>query len=91
MGDRVQEMSFIREPVVSGMFYPDHPVKLQKDIESYLEDAIIPDLDGDIMGLVSPHAGYVYSGPVAAYGFKMIAKRAIRYRRNYCSKPQGLF
>ncbi len=75
MGDRVQEMSFIREPVVSGMFYPDHPVKLQKDIESYLEDAIIPDLDGDIMGLVSPHAGYVYSGPVAAYGFKMIAKR----------------
>ena len=34
-------MNFVREPAVSGMFYPDNPTKLQKDIESYLRNAIV--------------------------------------------------
>jgi AmmeMemoRadiSam system protein B len=67
-------MDFVREPAVSGMFYPDNPGVLRKDIDMYLEVAIVPDLDGDnIIGIISPHAGYLYSGPVAAYGYKTIA------------------
>jgi AmmeMemoRadiSam system protein B len=68
-------MNFVREPAVSGMFYPDNPAKLQKDIMHYLGNAIVPDLAEDVVGMISPHAGYIYSGQVAAYGFKMIAKR----------------
>ena len=70
-------MNFAREPAVSGMFYPDNPTKLRKDIESYLRNAIVPDLEEDVVGMISPHAGYMYSGQVAAYGFRTDRKEAI--------------
>jgi AmmeMemoRadiSam system protein B len=68
-------MDFLREPAVSGMFYPDNPGVLQQDINIYLESAVMPNLEGDVIGIISPHAGYVYSGPVAAYSYKAIAGR----------------
>jgi hypothetical protein len=68
-------MGFVREPAVSGMFYPDNPGILKKDIEEYLGKAAFDPIIGDIVGVVSPHAGYMYSGPVAAYGYKAIANR----------------
>ncbi len=68
-------MDLVRKPAVSGMFYPDNPVELKKDIETYLGSAIIRNFEENIIGIVSPHAGYMYSGQVAAYGFKMIAKK----------------
>lgn len=68
-------MNFVREPAVSGMFYPDNPKKLRNDVDAYIRDAIIPDFEEDVVGIISPHAGYMYSGKVAAYGFKMIAER----------------
>jgi AmmeMemoRadiSam system protein B len=48
---------------------------LRKDIENYLRNAIVPDFDEDVVGIISPHAGYMYSGQIAAYGFKMITKK----------------
>jgi MEMO1 family protein len=68
-------MSFVRRPAVSGMFYPDSPVTLRKDIETYLRHAVVPDPEENVVGIISPHAGYVYSGQVAAYGFRMIARK----------------
>jgi AmmeMemoRadiSam system protein B len=68
-------MHFVREPAVSGMFYPDDPTKLRKDIETYLKCAVVPDLEENVIGIISPHAGYMYSGKVAAYGFRMIVKK----------------
>ena len=68
-------MNLVRKPAVSGMFYPDNPAKLRKDIETYLGHAVINDVEENVVGIVSPHAGYMYSGQVAAYGFKTIAKK----------------
>ncbi len=68
-------MSFIRAPAVSGMFYPGNPKTLKRDIERYLSEAVLDPIAGDIVGIISPHAGYMYSGPVAAYGYKAIAGR----------------
>ena len=68
-------MNFAREPAVSGMFYPDNPTKLQNDIESYLRNTIVSDLEEDVVGMISPHAGYMYSGQVAAYGYRTIEKK----------------
>ncbi len=65
-------MGFVREPAVSGMFYPDDPGALREDVEKYLKNASVPPIPGRITGIVAPHAGYVYSGQVAAYGFKTI-------------------
>lgn len=59
----------IRRPVVAGYFYPNNPNELISDIDSYIQN--IPPLlaVNDIHGLIAPHAGYVYSGKTAAFGY----------------------
>ncbi|MGZ3559517.1 MAG: AmmeMemoRadiSam system protein B [Thermodesulfobacteriota bacterium] len=65
-------MKEIREPAVAGAFYPDKPEILQRDLSKYLENAKKEKVEGEIVALVSPHAGYMYSGQVAAYAYKLI-------------------
>ncbi len=65
-------MGYVREPAVSGTFYPGDPKVLRRDIERYLDNALFGAVAGDIVGLISPHAGFMYSGPVAAYGYKAL-------------------
>ena len=57
----------IRNAVVAGQFYPARAHELRSDVEGYIEGARIPaDVAGAACrGLIVPHAGYVYSGPVA--------------------------
>jgi AmmeMemoRadiSam system protein B len=62
----------IRPPAVAGMFYEREPVRLKKAVENYLSQAHPPKIDGEIIGLVSPHAGYFYSAKTAAFGYKLI-------------------
>lgn len=68
-------MSFIREPAVSGSFYPENPVLLRKSIEKYLENVEVMSTEHEVVGLISPHAGYMYSGQVAAYGYKALMNK----------------
>jgi len=70
-----RSMGFVREPAVSGMFYPDDPGALKKDIERYFRNADAPPVPGEVTGIIAPHAGYMYSGQVAAYGFKAIVSK----------------
>ena len=65
-------MEGIREPAVSGTFYPRNPDVLRSDILGYLSKASNEKLPGGIAGLISPHAGYMYSGQTAAYGYKAL-------------------
>lgn len=65
----------IQKPVVAGKFYPAESVFLAGQIEQYLNDAKPEAVKGDIIALISPHAGYIYSGPVAAFGYKAISGR----------------
>jgi AmmeMemoRadiSam system protein B/AmmeMemoRadiSam system protein A len=65
-------MGEIREPAVAGAFYPGRPDILSRDVKRYLEEAEKEKIDGEIIALVSPHAGYMYSGQVAAYAYKLI-------------------
>jgi AmmeMemoRadiSam system protein B len=65
-------MENIREPVVAGAFYPSHPEVLADDVRGYLSKAEKGDIEGEIIALISPHAGYTYSGQVAAYAYKLV-------------------
>ena len=58
-------------PVVAGSFYPADPDVLASDIERLLAEADPPSI-GELRGLVVPHAGYVYSGPVAATAYALL-------------------
>jgi MEMO1 family protein len=65
-------METIRKSAIAGSWYPGKASTLKKDIERYFD--AVPDLDisGEITGLVAPHAGYVYSGQIAAHAYKLI-------------------
>jgi AmmeMemoRadiSam system protein B/AmmeMemoRadiSam system protein A len=69
-------MKEIREPAVAGAFYPDEPEILSRDVKKYLENSNKEKIEGDIVALISPHAGYMYSGQVAAYAYKLVEGRA---------------
>jgi len=57
-----------RKAAVSGMFYSSDPVELRSGIEQLIEESgRVP--DASVTGIVSPHAGYVYSGRTAAAAF----------------------
>ncbi len=65
-------MELIREPKVAGMFYPSDPKELQKMINTFLNEVEVSANYEHIKGLVSPHAGYIYSGKTAAAAYKTI-------------------
>jgi len=67
----------VREPAVAGQFYPADPKILRETIEGFLTKANPPKTEGEIFGLVAPHAGYQFSGQVAAYGFKELMGKEI--------------
>jgi hypothetical protein len=54
------------------MWYPSNPDELRRTIDLYLSRAISPPPEGKIISGIVPHAGYIYSGQVAAYTYKMI-------------------
>ncbi len=62
----------IRRPAVAGQFYSSDPKELRREIEQYIGEADPPALEGDIFALISPHAGYMYSGHVAAWGYSLL-------------------
>jgi len=65
-------MKAIRKSVIAGSWYPGETSVLKKDIKKYLANVPDSDVQGEIIGLVAPHAGYIYSGQVAAYAYKLI-------------------
>jgi MEMO1 family protein len=62
----------VRQPAVAGAFYPASPDELGKMIDGFLAAANPPAIAGQIRAFVVPHAGYVYSAPVAAFAYKAI-------------------
>lgn len=62
----------IRRPAVAGMFYPANAVELAKTVAGLYSEVDKVALDGRPMGLIAPHAGYPYSGRIAAKAFKLI-------------------
>jgi len=59
----------IRPAAVAGAFYPADPKELTQMIDDLLAEATPPPVDGEILAAVAPHAGYPYSGPVAAWTY----------------------
>ena len=67
----------VRPAAVAGLFYPATKASLEKEIDEYLA-AAKPAGIKKLRGLVVPHAGYRYSGPTAAVGYKQLVGREIR-------------
>jgi AmmeMemoRadiSam system protein B len=68
----------IRHQQVAGYFYPVEKAKLQKDIASMLQTAKPEKSFNKIFGIVSPHAGYIYSGKTAAYAYTLLKDKSYK-------------
>lgn len=62
----------LRPSPIAGRWYESHPQRLAAEIEGYLDDALLPALDGEVIGVIAPHAGYRYSGAVAGHAFAAV-------------------
>jgi AmmeMemoRadiSam system protein B/AmmeMemoRadiSam system protein A len=62
----------VRRPAVAGSFYPGSEATLREDVRSMLDKAAPSKIDGKVIGLICPHAGYVYSGQIAADAYSTI-------------------
>ena len=62
----------IRPSPIAGRWYPGDSSQLAGSVDGYINAAQLPKIDGEVVGIIVPHAGHVYSGPVAGYAFKAI-------------------
>lgn len=69
----------IRPAAVAGMFYPGDPKTLAHDVHALLSHTETPSLHPKAM--IAPHAGYIYSGPVAASAYALLTPYADQIRR----------
>jgi len=60
----------------AGRWFPSGKAELQKMVNGFIDKAGVSGLKGSIVGAISPHAGYVYSGPIAGYVFKAVKEQA---------------
>jgi AmmeMemoRadiSam system protein B/AmmeMemoRadiSam system protein A len=61
-----------RQPAVAGQFYPADSAELQHSLKTFFAKAPLPLGDSEIRAIISPHAGYVFSGEVAAAAFNQV-------------------
>lgn len=62
----------VRPALCAGTWYPGTPETLRQAVDHYLGQARVGPLPGGLVALVAPHAGYIYSGPVAGYAYKAL-------------------
>jgi AmmeMemoRadiSam system protein B len=65
----------VRKSPIAGSWYPGTPEALGRDVDRYLAQVPAQDVPGELVALIAPHAGYMYSGPVAAYAYKLLEGR----------------
>lgn len=62
----------LRPSPIAGLWYEGNPKALAENIDSYMDRARLPKLDGKVVAIMSPHAGHRYSGSVAGYAFASV-------------------
>lgn len=64
--------SEIRPSPIAGTWYQSSPEKLASQVDRYLDEARLPELLGEVVALIAPHAGHRYSGRTAAHAFACV-------------------
>jgi MEMO1 family protein len=67
--------NLVRQPAVAGIFYPGDKEELKDAVLGMMAYSTPEQFDGRIIGIISPHAGYIYSGRIAAKAYKQIESK----------------
>ena len=65
----------VRQPAVAGSFYPAQTSELRQMVKGFLDQAAKEEIKGKLIALIVPHAGFVFSGRVAAHSYKQLEGR----------------
>jgi MEMO1 family protein len=65
-------VSEVRPSPIAGRWYEGNPQRLRKQVEQYIQDAKLPELKGEVIAVIVPHAGHIYSGATAGYAFRCV-------------------
>src|SRR6266508_4685617 len=66
----------VRPSPIAGHWYDGDPAALARSVDGYLDSAQLPDLEGEVIAVIAPHAGHTYSGAVAGYAFAALRGRS---------------
>jgi len=75
MNPKTIDPRLVRASPIAGTWYPGSPRELEKTVDDYLAHAEYFSTDDELIALISPHAGYPYSGPTAAYAYRQLENR----------------
>jgi len=65
----------VRPSPIAGAWYEGNPKALARIVDQYLDQGELPELPGEVIAVIAPHAGHKYSGPVAGYAFAAVRAR----------------
>jgi AmmeMemoRadiSam system protein B len=68
----VTKIPDLRPSPIAGTWYAGDPDALSRNVDAYIDQATLPELAGEVVAVVAPHAGLRYSGPVAGYAFSAL-------------------
>jgi MEMO1 family protein len=69
--------SELRPSPIAGLWYDNQPDLLAHQVDAYLTQAVLPDLKGEVIAVIAPHAGYRYSGRTAGYAFRSVVGKQV--------------
>jgi hypothetical protein len=61
-----------RPSPIAGRWYPGDSRRLASSVDTYIQEARLPEIKGQVIAVMAPHAGHIYSGPVAGYAFSAL-------------------
>jgi hypothetical protein len=72
----VMQTQNVRPSPIAGTWYQGNPEALESEIDTYLKNSELPELPGEVIAVIAPHAGHRFSGAVAGYAFAALRNRA---------------
>src|SRR5512146_1871504 len=68
----MRDVPDLRPSPIAGQWYEGDPRLLGAQVDQFLASPRLPDLEGEVVAVIAPHAGYQYSGAVAGYAFRAV-------------------
>lgn len=68
----MKTLDTVRPSPIAGRWYPGEASQLGDGVDGYIQAAHPPPFSGRVVAIIAPHAGHIYSGPVAGYAFKVV-------------------
>lgn len=71
----METIAAVRPSPIAGTWYEGDAGRLARQVDAYLDQAQVPTLEGEVIALIVPHAGHIYSGAVAGHAFAVVRGR----------------